>query len=108
MLPKFPTPYYAVIFTSLRADADPEYIKTNNMLEEMATEIKGFLGIESSRDANNGLGISVSYWENKEAIDKWRKHTHHKMAKVKGISDWYTAYSFRIAKVESDNYFEKN
>ena len=107
MLPTFPTPYYAVIFTSLRADNDPEYISTNDMLEEMATDIHGFLGTESSRDAQTGLGVSVSYWATKEAIEDWRKHTHHQMAKAKAISQWYTQYSIRIAKVENDNFFEK-
>ena len=108
MLPKFPLPYYAVIFTSLRANTDPNYGTTNDELEEMAKDIDGFLGTESARNTSDGLGVSISYWRTKEAIDEWRQHTHHKLAKAKGIKDWYTAYSIRISKVESDNYFEKN
>ena len=108
MLPRFPLPYYAVIFTSLRANADPDYGMTNDQLEKMAEDIEGFLGTESARNTSDGLGVSISYWQTKEAIEEWRQHTHHKMAKEKGIKDWYSAYSIRICSVESDGFFAKN
>lgn len=107
LLPKFPTPYYAVVFTTIRTDIEEGYLATNNKLEKMAEGIDGFLGIESARDKADGLGITISYWKNIDAIAKWREHTHHRIAKEKGIKDWYKSYSIRIAKVESDNFFEQ-
>jgi heme-degrading monooxygenase HmoA len=106
MLPQFPTPYYAVIFTSIRTEIDDNYSTTNDTLEQLAKEIDGYLGIESVRN-EDGLGISVSYWKSLESIDTWRKHTQHKMAKEEGINDWYKNYSVRISKVEKDTFFSK-
>ncbi|MCB9446864.1 MAG: antibiotic biosynthesis monooxygenase [Flavobacteriales bacterium] len=97
-------PYYAVIFTSLRTDVDTDYAATNDHLLELAGEIDGFLGMEAARD---GLGIAVSYWRDLEAIDKWRKHMDHGVAKQRGRTEWYTHYKIRICKVEYDREFSK-
>ena len=107
LLPKFPLPYYAVIFASVRTEVEDGYIETNAELEKMAESIDGFLGTESTRGERDGLGLSISYWKNLDAIAEWKKHTHHRMAKEKGIKDWYKSYSIRITKVEQDTLFEK-
>lgn len=107
LLPKFDLPYYAVIFTSLRTQVDENYQAVNAELENMAMSIDGFLGTESTRDGMDGLGISISYWKDLQAIESWRKHSHHIMAKEKGVKDWYKSYSIRISKVESQNLFIK-
>lgn len=101
-------PYFAVIFTSERKNNDPEYVDMNDMLEQAALDIDGFLGTESAReyDANgSNLGISISYWRDEQAINTWRNHAKHKIAKGRGINDWYNAYSIRITEVKSDNIF---
>jgi heme-degrading monooxygenase HmoA len=36
----------------------------------LAQQQPGFLGMESARDE---IGITVSYWENEEAILAWKK-----------------------------------
>jgi len=71
---------------------------------EMAENIEGFLGIESARE---DIGISVSYWQNLEAIQRWKTHSEHQIAKSMGIKKWYKSYALRIAKVEKDNFFNK-
>ena len=38
-------------------------------MEELAKQQPGFLGVESARD-HSGLGITISYWESLEAIEK--------------------------------------
>src|SRR5262249_14854953 len=60
-------PYYAVIFTSLRTEVEEGYDATSDRMIELAAEQPGFLGVESAR-GEDGLGITVSYWENEEAI----------------------------------------
>lgn len=109
MIAKLQPPYYAVIFTSIRRNKDEAYLSTNYFLEELAAGIEGFLGTESVRQyEENGtnFGISISYWRSLEAIEIWRTDMHHKMAKEKGIKEWYTHYSIRICEVKSENYFE--
>jgi heme-degrading monooxygenase HmoA len=93
-------PYYAVIFTSLRADVDPEgYARAASLLDELARDQPGFLGLESVRDAS-GLGITVSYWTSEEAILAWKRVAEHRAAQRLGRACWYRDYTLRVARVE--------
>ncbi|MDF1672673.1 MAG: antibiotic biosynthesis monooxygenase [Vicingaceae bacterium] len=100
MIAKTPqAPYYAVIFTSLKNEKDDGYNETAIIMEELAKQQSGFLGLESAR---NQVGISVSYWISLEAIQKWKTNLDHIEAQQKGKSNWYKHYKVRIAKVERD------
>lgn len=93
-------PYYAVIFTSTRTDDDDNsYGQTADRMVELAKEQKGFLGIESAREA---VGITVSYWSSLEAIKKWKANAEHIEAQRFGRKKWYSSFKVRIAKVERD------
>ncbi|MET6989366.1 antibiotic biosynthesis monooxygenase family protein [Sediminicola arcticus] len=98
------TPYYAVIFTSTRTVGDNGYASMANLMEEMAKQQPGYLGIESARD---NIGITVSYWKNLQAIADWKQQTEHILAQKKGISDWYGSYKVRICLVEREYSFSK-
>ncbi|ASS75240.1 hypothetical protein CIG75_09765 [Tumebacillus algifaecis] len=97
-------PYYAVIFTSLRTEGDKGYGDMADLMVALASKQPGFLGLESARE--DGLGITVSYWESLEAIKAWKDHVDHREAQAKGRSDWYRKYVTRICKVERDYSFE--
>ena len=63
----WPDEYYAVIFTTQRTDAEMAmYGLTSERMIELAQQQPGFLGLESVRE-DNGLGITVSYWRDREA-----------------------------------------
>ena len=98
------TPYYAVIFSTVRTEIDEGYIETAEKMEELAKLQKGYLGIESAR---NDMGITVSYWEILEAILNWKNNAEHTIAREKGRALWYKKYQLRICKVERDYGFEK-
>jgi len=100
----FDPPYYAVIFTSILVDKDSAYDEMADRMVQLAKTQKGFLGIESAR---NDLGITVSYWENLEAIQRWKRHSEHMMAQKFGKTKWYESYKVRIAKVEKEYSFSK-
>jgi heme-degrading monooxygenase HmoA len=97
-------PYYAVIFASQRTEGDLGYGKMAEKMVELATQQEGFLGVDSARD--EGLGITVSYWESLEAINKWKDHSLHRVAQEKGKTVWYQNYSLRVCKVEREHFFE--
>lgn len=99
-----PPPYYAVIFTNLRTDAEAGYHETADRMVELAKQQPGYLGHESVRD---GLGITISYWDSLEAIRSWKQQTEHLLAQEKGRIEWYSHYKTRICKVERDYGFEK-
>ncbi len=96
-------PYYAVIFTSLRTEGESGYGAMSERMIELATQQPGYLGHESARD---GLGITVSYWENLGAIRDWKAQTDHLFAQQAGRNRWYSAYQVRICLVERSYGFE--
>ena len=98
-------PYYAVIFTSIRTNDENGYNEMAVNMAKLAAEQPGFLGVESAR---NEIGITVSYWESKEAIANWKANIDHLFAQQKGIKDWYTWYKVRICLVEREYDFEKS
>ena len=93
------TPYYAVIFTSTRTADDQGYADMSISMVELAQRQPGYLGHESARD---GLGITVSYWQNLEDIRNWKMNTEHLLAQQYGKEKWYSAYKVCICKVERD------
>lgn len=100
-------PYYAVIFTSQRTEADPEgYEAMAERMVELAMQQPGYLGHESQRGPD-GVGITVSYWESLEAIRRWKAQEEHLGAQARGRSDWYARYTTRICRVERDYSFER-
>ena|SRR6187402_3414646 len=93
-------PYYAVIFTSRRTDVDAAgYAAMSERMVELAAGQPGFLGVESAR-GNDGLGITVSYWESEAAIGAWREDAEHKLAQQQGRERWYESFSLRVCRVE--------
>lgn len=94
-------PYYAVIFTSIKREtADAHgYQEIAQRMEELAKLQPGFLGVESAR---NELGITVSYWENLDAIKNWKQESEHLFAQQTGRENFYSYYKTRICKVERE------
>ena len=98
-------PYYAVIFTSRRTnDDETAYGEAATRMLELAAQQPGFLGVESAR-GDDGLGITVSYWENLESIRNWRINAEHRIVQQRGRSGWYAHYELRVCRVESATSF---
>ena len=99
-------PYYAVIFSSLRASGgdDDGYAATSDRMLELAAQQPGFLGVESARE---GLGITVSYWADEESIRAWKAVAEHRLAQEAGRERWYASFAVRVARVERDYGFER-
>lgn len=93
-------PYWAVLFSSQRTANDPEgYGRMAEALERIAPAQPGFLGLESTRDAQ-GFGITLAYWESEEAIVAWKRVAAHQQAQRLGHERWYEDFFLRIARVE--------
>ncbi len=96
--------FYAVIFSSTKEEVRPGYAEMDEKTLELAKQQEGYLGYESVNNGNTG--IFISYWESKEAIEKWRVHATHKMAKDQA-RNWYKRYLSQICLVESSHEFVK-
>lgn len=99
-----PLPYYAVIFTSVRADDDTAYALTNDELIAQAELIDGYIGEESAR---NEFGVSVSYWKDEASIARWKTNVSHLLAQEKGRVQWYERYRLRVCRVDRDYEWKK-
>lgn len=95
----FETPYYAVIFSSVRTAEDATgYGETAARMLDMAKTVEGYLGVETLGTGPNG--ITVSYWRDEAAITAWRDDVDHAQARATGRQTWYRDFRLRIAKVE--------
>ncbi len=92
-------PYYAVIFTNRLSEDRFGYAEMAEQMEELARKQPGYLGHESTRDAN-GMGITVSYWKDEAAIKGWKQVAEHLFAQKQGKAKWYDHYITRVARVE--------
>jgi len=97
--------YYAVIFSSTRTPGDNGYGEMAERMVELAKKQVGFMGVDSARD--DQLGITVSYWENLEAIEAWKANAEHLKAQHLGYKKWYQSFSLRICKVERESHFHR-
>ena len=98
-------PYYAAIFSSEHADPTG-YEEMAERMMELAGQQPGFLGAESTRDAE-GFGITVSYWRDKESIAAWRRHAEHTVARKLGRERFYAGFRLRVALVERADGWDK-
>jgi len=93
-------PYYAVIFSSQRTPTgQADYDAAANWMFELVQLQPGFLGVESTRDAN-GFGITVAYFDSEENIRRWRNHDDHTATRERGKREWYDHFEVRVARVE--------
>lgn len=97
---------FAVVFTSIRTSGDDGYAQTSEEMMTLAVAQPGFLGVESVR-GEDGLGITVSYWTDEDAIRSWRAHADHLVAQRAGRERWYRAYMIRVCRVEREYGFER-
>ncbi len=98
-------PYYVVIFTSHREN-DEGYGAMATRMQELAAQQPGYLGIESVRGAD-GVGITLSYWRDRESIAAWKANLEHREAQSRGREQWYSRYTVRVAKVDYDYEFPR-
>ncbi len=97
------TPYYAVVFTSIRTSLEEEpYAEMAVEMMELARKQPGFMGVDHARE---DIGITVSYWDSMKSIADWKSHARHKLAQEKGRERWYESYTIRICRVEREYSF---
>ncbi len=106
LAPMLEPPYYAVVFSSVRNDANEStYAVMAAQMKVLAECQPGFLGMESVR-RKDGLGITVSYWENETAIRSWKENADHLLAQEQGRNGWYDSYHIRVCRVEREYGFD--
>jgi heme-degrading monooxygenase HmoA len=101
----WPERYFAVIFTAQRSlSGDDIYDITADRMVLLARRQPGFLGVESVR-GDDGIGITVSYWVDRDAIANWRQQVEHLAAQALGRQEFYEWYRVRVAEVVAERAF---
>ncbi|AXE27857.1 antibiotic biosynthesis monooxygenase [Streptomyces globosus] len=106
-VPAFQPPYVMAVFTSIRTPGDSGYPETLARMAELVREVPGFLGYESARTPG-GLGITVSYFRDHEALARWRREEEHRAAMEQGRRDWYESYTLHVGTVERSHGFDRD
>lgn len=99
-------PYYVAVFTAVRTQEQSGYSETNARMEDLVKEVPGFLGMDHAQTPG-GLGITVGYFRDADALMEWRSNAEHRAAQKRGQAEWYQSYTLHVAKVERSHGFTR-
>lgn len=94
----------AVIFEVEPADGrKEEYLDIAARMRPMVDEVEGFISVERFQSLTDPTKIlSLSFFEDEEAIQRWRTLSAHRAAQHQGRSGVFAGYRLRIASVVRD------
>ncbi|WP_189934242.1 antibiotic biosynthesis monooxygenase family protein [Streptomyces sulfonofaciens] len=102
----FEPPYYVAVFTTVRTQDQSGYSETNARMEDLVKDVPGFLGMDHAQTPG-GLGITVGYFRDADALAQWRNNAEHRAAQERGRAEWYRSYTLHVAKVERSHGFKR-
>ncbi|MEU5312970.1 antibiotic biosynthesis monooxygenase [Streptomyces sp. NPDC021562] len=103
----FEPPYYVAVFSTVRTEEQTGYRETDARMEDLVKEIPGYLGMDHAQTPG-GLGITVGYFRDADALTAWRTHAEHRAAQRRGRAEWYRSYTLHVAKVERSHGFTRD
>ncbi|WP_159567524.1 antibiotic biosynthesis monooxygenase family protein [Budvicia diplopodorum] len=94
----------AVIFeVEIHPQHKNEYLELAAKLRPLLDEIDGFISIERFESLSiPGKILSLSYWQNEQAVEQWRNLHLHRQAQTKGQQFIFKGYQLRVAGVMRD------
>lgn len=95
---------FAVIFeVKPTRDGKEEYLKLASGLRYFLENRDGFISIERFQSfSEEGKLLSLSFWEDEESVEKWRKVMDHRAAQKSGKNALFESYRIRVAEVVRD------
>ena len=81
-----------------------EYAALSARMRELAEGMPGFLGIKSYV-ARDGENVSISRFEDEEALTAWREYPEHRAAQRAGRERLYSSYALEVASVDRSRNF---
>jgi len=80
-----------------------EYLDIAALLGRELEHADGFISIERFESlTNKGKILSLSFWQDDEAVEKWRKIQEHRLAQSRGREGIFLRYRLRIAETIRD------
>ena len=95
---------YAVIFeVQPRAGREQDYLDLAQELRAELEQIDGFISIERFASLyTEGKMLSLSFWRDEAAVQRWREHARHRAAQRSGREAIFADYRIRVASVVRD------
>lgn len=90
---------YIAAFIYQPGQRDEEFYRLSALIDEIATSLPGFVGVQSWTSADQGLVNASYYWEDEASIQAFARHPRHIEAK-RQYRRWYAGYQVVISKVE--------
>ena len=80
-----------------------EYMDVAAALKPELERFDGFISIERFASlATEGKILSLSFWRDEEAVQRWRNFERHRLAQARGRSGVFLDYRLRVATVLRD------
>jgi heme-degrading monooxygenase HmoA len=94
----------AIIFEVYpKAGKMDEYLDIAAMIRPLAEATEGFISVERFQSLTNPEKyLSISYFEDEAAVDRWRNVTKHREAQSRGRKDIFDDYRIRVVNVLRD------
>lgn len=94
----------AVIFEVIpNAEGKAAYLSIAADLRKYLNDIPGFISIERFQSLTDERKIlSLSFWEDENAVERWRNLETHRTAQSKGRSSLFDDYRIRVGHIVRD------
>ncbi len=94
----------AVIFEVIpKEENKQEYLDIAAQLKPMLENREGFISIERFASIQNpGKILSLSFWEDEQAIEKWRNEIMHRKGQASGLQHIFSDYRIRVGQIIRD------
>ena len=94
----------AVIFEVWpKSERRQAYLDSAAQLRPLLDGIEGFISIERFESLTSpGKILSLSFWRDEQAVERWRTLAEHRAAQARGRADIFRDYRLRVASVIRD------
>ncbi|GGE41649.1 antibiotic biosynthesis monooxygenase family protein [Actibacterium pelagium] len=94
----------AIIFEVFPAEGrKAEYLDIAASLRDDLSQIEGFISVERFQSLTNpDKMLSLSFFEDEAAVQRWRNRADHRLAQEKGRAGVFRDYRLRVAHVMRD------
>lgn len=94
----------AIIFELTPVEGQKDaYLDIAATMRPMVDEVEGFLSVERFQSLTNpDKLLSISFFEDEDAVQRWRKLAAHRNAQSKGRTGIFSDYRLRVCHVMRD------
>ncbi len=94
----------AIIFEVIPAEGHKEqYLDIAAAMRPLVEQVEGFISVERFQSLTDPSKLlSLSFWEDEAAVERWRQLEAHRGAQAKGRNGVFSDYRLRVAHVIRD------